>query len=479
MKRVLLTVHKFFPEHRAGTEVLTLKVAQELKRRGYQVSVLTANPPDFDARRKHIACDVEELVAYEFDGIAVYSLSEGARLKNSRFTNEHYNPYLKRHYKKIFDLLAPELVHCFHLQNLSSSLLEEAYARKTPVIYSATDFWLICPIVQLRRPEGTNCLGPAPLAVNCLSCYTPKLMPEQAEVIEAVGDKYQSFWQRMKRLPGVIYKLIASTLYFAYLAKKIPGAVHATMERPAVLKYFSNKLSAITVPTCLMQDLFIRSGIKRELIHHIPYGIDTGPLEKGRQKTKSENLRIAFIGAIAEHKGPDLLIKAFLQLPENSKVSLTLYGDLKQFPQYGKYLQELLEIDSPLVKKIILAGTFPNDQIGNIFQEIDVLVVPSRWYENTPLVIQSALAAKTPIIATNLGGMSELIKHGENGLLFEVDNDASLAQQLSKLINDKLLLAKLANNIKPERTIAQMVDSLEKLYIRHGLQSEPEISDSA
>jgi hypothetical protein len=52
MRRVLLTAHKFFPEHRAGTEVLTLKIAQELQKRGYEVKVVAANPPDLDARRK-------------------------------------------------------------------------------------------------------------------------------------------------------------------------------------------------------------------------------------------------------------------------------------------------------------------------------------------------------------------------------------------------------------------------------------------
>ena len=50
MKRVLLTAHKFFPGHRAGTEVLTLKVAQELIKRNYEVLVVCANPPDLDAR---------------------------------------------------------------------------------------------------------------------------------------------------------------------------------------------------------------------------------------------------------------------------------------------------------------------------------------------------------------------------------------------------------------------------------------------
>src|ERR1700722_15353187 len=116
MKRILLTVHKFFPAHRAGTEVLTLKVASELQHRGYQVIVLTANPPDVNVEKKKHSNNGVELSNYDFEGISIYSLSETARLKENRFANEHYHPYLKKHYQALFDSFAPDLVHCFHLQ---------------------------------------------------------------------------------------------------------------------------------------------------------------------------------------------------------------------------------------------------------------------------------------------------------------------------------------------------------------------------
>lgn len=465
MKKVLFTVHKFFPEHRAGTEVLTLKVAQELQRRGYQVAVLTANPPDTDARRKENSSVGPELSIYDYEGICVYSLNEEARLKDNRFSNEHYHPYLKKHYQQIFDSFAPGMVHCFHLQNLSASLIEEATIRNIPIIYSATDFWLICPIVQLRRPDGSNCNGPAPAAVNCLTCYTPKLLPVKSELLTAFADKYAKSWHQINSLPQSLNRLATEAIYSTYVAKKLPAAIKATMERPAILKYFANKLSAITVPTKLMQELFLSNGLDPELIHHIPYGIDSEPLKKGQDKRPSNELRIAFIGTLFEHKGPDLLIKAFLQLPPQSKASLQIFGDQDQFPEYSNYLRELASNNSALSKKITFAGTFPNTQIGEIFRNIDVLVVPSRWYENTPLVIQSALAAKTPVVATNLGGMSELIKHETNGLLFEPDNYQSLHDQLFRLLEDKSLLGRLINNIVPQNTVSEMVDQLESIYV--------------
>ena len=69
----------------------------------------------------------------------------------------------------------------------------------------------------------------------------------------------------------------------------------------------------------------------------------------------------------------------------------------------------------------------PNESIGDVFSELDVLVVPSVWYENTPLAIYSAQEAGCPVIASNLGGMSEVIKHEKNGLLFEAGDFVGLA----------------------------------------------------
>src|SRR5215471_8850746 len=113
MKRVLLTVHKFFPQHKAGTEVLTLKVAQVLQRRGYETLVVTANPPDLDARYK----SGPETSQYEYEGVKVRVVEESLRLKNNSFSNEFYNPTIRDYFASVAADFAPDLVHIFHAQN--------------------------------------------------------------------------------------------------------------------------------------------------------------------------------------------------------------------------------------------------------------------------------------------------------------------------------------------------------------------------
>jgi len=454
VSRVLITVHKFFPEHRAGTEVLTLKIAQDLIRRGHEVLIVTANPPDTDARYR----PGEEVKRYTHEGINVVSFEEPLRLKGYKFSYEYRHPEIRERFGALIDEFRPDIVHVMHAQNLSASIVEETKSRSLPVIISPTDFWFICPIVQLKRPDGQVCEGPGPLAKNCFTCYTPELMPPVNEFIEAIDKRFPA----VGKVSG---KIGSHALYGAYLAAKYPQALKATMERPEILSTIANSADAITVPTRLMQRLFIKNGMKEDLIHHIPFGIDTAKLLDWCEKPPSDKLRIGYIGTLFEHKGVDILIRAFQALRAPERAVLKIYGSPNQFPEYANKLKTLAESCSVTRDSVLFLGTFPNDDFGKVLSEIDVMVVPSRWYENTPLVMQSALTTKTPMIATDLGGMSELIDHEKNGLLFMLNDHEDLAQQLQKLLDNPEKLTEFKRNIGPQRTIEIMVDELEALYV--------------
>jgi glycosyltransferase involved in cell wall biosynthesis len=78
--------------------------------------------------------------------------------------------------------------------------------------------------------------------------------------------------------------------------------------------------------------------------------------------------------------------------------------------------------------------------------------------------MQSALATGTPLIVTNLGGMAELVKHGENGLLFKLNDSDSLRAQLLSILKDRAMLKRMSENIKEERTVADMVNDIESVF---------------
>jgi glycosyltransferase involved in cell wall biosynthesis len=99
-------------------------------------------------------------------------------------------------------------------------------------------------------------------------------------------------------------------------------------------------------------------------------------------------------------------------------------------------------------------------------ENLDVVVVPSIWLENSPLVIMEAQAAGLPVITTNLGGMAEMVRHEQTGLLFARNDVADLTRQLKRLINEPGLVRKLAGGIGPVRTTGQEYGELMPLFER-------------
>lgn len=110
------------------------------------------------------------------------------------------------------------------------------------------------------------------------------------------------------------------------------------------------------------------------------------------------------------------------------------------------------------------AGIFQKEKMAQIMAEIDVLVIPSRWYENSPLVLLNALATHTPAIVSNVAGMTEFIREGKNGFSFERGNSSALAEVMRRFVLDPRLAAEMALNTSFERTTETMATDTIKLY---------------
>ena len=155
-----------------------------------------------------------------------------------------------------------------------------------------------------------------------------------------------------------------------------------------------------------------------------------------------------------------MLIQAFRSLPDDPNVTLRICGGWGTTRAYSRSILNQIA-EHP---RINLAGRFPNDRMADELSRIDVLVVPSVWYENAPLVVYAALAAGVPVVATDLGGLSETISHGRNGLLFEPADAADLARQLRRLVDEPGLLAALREGAHGARSVVDSVDEFLELY---------------
>lgn len=141
------------------------------------------------------------------------------------------------------------------------------------------------------------------------------------------------------------------------------------------------------------------------------YGNDVSWLSAFAGRTASDVLRVGFVGQIIPAKGLHVLLDALRRVPDDlrSRIELVVYGSVRQSPEHG---QQVIEQAHGLPVRFM--GTFQREERASVMATFDVLVVPSLWYD-FPLVIQDALAAGAPVVATNLGGMAEAVKDGVNG----------------------------------------------------------------
>jgi hypothetical protein len=100
-------------------------------------------------------------------------------------------------------------------------------------------------------------------------------------------------------------------------------------------------------------------------------------------------------------------------------------------------------------------GRFDNARLSEVYAEIDVLIVPSVWFENSPITIHEAFLTHTPVIASDIGGMAEYVRDGVDGLHFKVGDDADLAAKMQRFLDEPGLVERLSKDWIPIKTIAE------------------------
>jgi glycosyltransferase involved in cell wall biosynthesis len=215
----------------------------------------------------------------------------------------------------------------------------------------------------------------------------------------------------------------------------------------------------ILTHSCTVQRMFAEAELTNR-IEHLSNGHDMEWMSEYRVKKDSTKIRFGYMGQIREAKGIHILVEAFQSLNLNGQARLDIWGDLTKYKKYVEQLQVIIGNE----ESITLRGRFERNQLAKVLSEIDILVVPSLWYENAPLVIHEAFATKTPVIATNLGGMAEAVKHEVNGLLFEHGDIEDLAKQLHRVVTEVDLIDNLREGISPVKTVGEEVTELEEIY---------------
>jgi glycosyltransferase involved in cell wall biosynthesis len=439
--RIVFVVHTFFPKWRAGTEVYARSLARKALERGHEVFLTCYEPPEG---------------AVFFDGIRVFdTIFEGIPVHRISFHKSHHLSHLKEYFNKdvehhLLDYLAdvrPDLVHVVHAMHLSTASIWAAKKLDIPVIANATDFWYICPTFQLVKWDESLCRGPHPL--TCLACVTDG---PTGVWIRRLG--------RHKWLAGPLSPLLvalAGTFFFS--SSDWAANLLWLAQRPWWMKKTLPQVDVLFAPVENTAHLLAVNGIRPMELRTSGFGLEKLPAQTAQVETKSAILRVGYIGTFRHTKGLHVLLKAMRDLSPD-RVHLDVYGEFGHFPEYDALVRDLAKD----LRHVSFHPVFPNEHLQRVFASLDVLVMPALWYENSPLVVLSSLSFKTPVVASNVGSLADLITHGKNGLLFEMGNARDLASQLSKLVDDPSLLDRLRSGISEVKTIDENVAELLETY---------------
>lgn len=175
--------------------------------------------------------------------------------------------------------------------------------------------------------------------------------------------------------------------------------------------------------------------------------------------------RLLCLGDLEHHKGFDLALSALASLrPRFSALRLTVAGE-------GRARSDLerLAVDAGVGDRVDFVGAVPHDDVAGLLDAATVVLVPSRRESFGLVALEAALAAR-PVVAARVGGLEEVVAHGEGGLLVEAENGAALAEAVAMLLLDLNLAARMGaaarHRARREFDRRRQVDGYEDLYER-------------
>lgn len=414
--RIVQVVHWFLPRHLAGTEIYTYSLARELSKR-HEVYIYCREDGFFDQELR----ETDEV----YDGLPVrrvyFNLLGRKANPLSRFLVRIKNRVIERSFERFLEEISPDIVHVQHLFKLSAGLIPLTRKKDIPVVVTLADFWYICHNVLLLQPGQRLCSGPA-WGFKCPGCAELDVSPPVRALLNPL------------MMPLFIY-------------------------RNAYLKSCLRQADLVISPSAFVKKKMVENGYDDDSILVSDYGLRTD-IHRDFARTQSDKLRVGYIGTIQRHKGVHVLIEAFNRLTD-SAAELKIYGNPGYTPEYYAKVKEIAR--NPMIQ---FCGEFDNADVGQVLSGLDVIVVPSIWYENSPITIHEANAARVPVIASNIGGMAELVQDGVTGLLFKAGNVDDLAAKMHLLIEDRCLLERLRANIGPVKSIEENARELEAIYGR-------------
>jgi glycosyltransferase involved in cell wall biosynthesis len=448
--RILHAIHDFLPRHHAGSEIYAFELCRELAAR-HHVSILCA---EHDPLREH--GHVEWRV---YKGLPVIELVNNWIC--GTFAETYRPAAIGERIEQLLDAVQPEVLHVHSLLNLSFDLPAMARRRAIPVVATLHDYSLVCPSGGQRIHRAAKHVCNEIDAERCVRCFRESPFHSQASfgrmaaVARASGTLRQAavgIVRRFPRVAGGISQAAARAPILALSREDVDA-------RLAAARSVFDGVDVFVAPSPSLAAEFERLGMDAGKIKVSDYGFRK--MTPDRREGGGGRLRIGFVGTLVWHKGVHVLLEAAGRLPRES-YELTVFGDPTVFPQYSAELRRLAE-----GLPVRFMGAFDREAAASVYAQMDVLVVPSLWMENSPLVIHEAFMAGIPVVGARMGGIADLVEDGRSGLLYEATSIEQLAAALLSLIEGPQRLRTMSRFVQalpPVKSIAEDAREWEAVY---------------
>ncbi|HUD65088.1 MAG TPA: glycosyltransferase family 4 protein [Candidatus Sulfotelmatobacter sp.] len=323
-------------------------------------------------------------------------------------------------FRALLDRFGPTVVHFQHYAFVGLEFIREArkYSSSVPIIVTLHEFLAICNAKgQMLKTNGLLCQRAAPF--DCHMCF-----PD-----------------------------ISSQDFFM---------------RELFIKSFFDLVDLFVCPSEFLRDRYVAWGLPRQKMVVLENGQPRRhpDVVEGTSDPDGLETRFVVLGQLSHLKGTLVLLDAVRLLPKRLRktIRIEIHGTTQyaadEFKlQFEKALNELQDTVS-------FCGPYRSGDVGGIVRNSGWVIVPSTWWENSPLVIQEAFAAGRPVICSNVGGMAEKVTHGVNGIHFRVNSAGDLAARIEECAGNPALWKKLRSGLPAPPTIDQTVDQLLALYHR-------------
>ncbi len=455
--RILYVVHGFPPDTWAGTEIYTQNLASAMQRRGHEVTILARVPATKSVADGGPAdFSIEDTT---FQGLRVLRMTH--RLEHKSLRESFQQPRAEAAFRALLLRERFDVVHFQHLIHLSAGLVHVAKERNVATMITCNDYWAICSRVQMIRPDGVRC--EENMRSGCFLC---------------VKERGLAHIPRMRKMDRVAAPLLDAMAAGSRHGRKLGAGLSRRWEGFAEMRarheYVTGAFKAadlLHAPSRFLRQKMIDSGgFDEHRFVYSDYGMRTDYLKALEKRPDPKGrVRFGFVGSLVWYKGDEVMLRAMREL-DPARAVLQIHGDFK--PDKDPHHKELAELAGPAVE---FCGRFDNSRLSEVYATIDVLIVPSIWFENSPLTIHEAFLTHTPVVASDIGGMAELVTDGVDGLHFKAGDAADLAKKLRRFIDEPDLIARLSKQWMHVKSIDDDAASTEYRYrglvCRHAAQA--------